>query len=112
MAVDGRATNHDIVHDGEAAFTADIVAVTVADLGIGENGSFVKVYASTVLSFCKRDFLFVEPVPDGPVDDLVWGKSEDVDNGIGAVENLGILREVCRRKYQPIRQGAGTDHEW
>jgi hypothetical protein len=99
MTVDGGATNHNIVHNGEAALATDIIADAIADPGIRENSSFVKIHASAVFGLREWDFIRVEPIPNGPVDDLIRGESEDVDNRIRAIENTGILREVCKCKH-------------
>lgn len=47
--------------------------------------------------FRQRKLLRVEEVPAGPVDDLIGSVAEDVDNGIGAVEDVSIEGEIYIR---------------
>jgi hypothetical protein len=47
-----------------------------------------------VLQLGQRDLVRMEPVPDRPIDDFIRGIAENVNNGIGRVEDTGVLREV------------------
>ena len=94
-AIDGGAADHDIVHDGEAALATDPVALAVPDAAVGQDGGLVEVDAATMELLGEGDLVGVEEVPAGLVDDLVRGMAEDVDDGVGRVENVGILGEIC-----------------
>jgi len=94
MAIDGNAADHDIVDDREAALASDPVALSVLDATVGQDGSLVEPHASTVELLGDWDFLGMEEVPAGAIDDLVRSVAEDVDNGVGRVEDMSILGEV------------------
>jgi len=48
-----------------------------------------------VLLSRQRELFRVEELPHRPVDDLVGRVAEDVDNGVGRVQDVGIVGEVC-----------------
>jgi hypothetical protein len=94
VAIDGNAADHDIVDDGEAALAADPIALAVPDATVGQHGGLVEPHASTMELLCDRDLLGMEEVPAGPIDDLIRGVAEDVDNRVGRVEDVRVLGEV------------------
>lgn len=95
MSVDAGAANEDIVDDGEAAFTTDPFALAVLQAAIGQDSSLVQSHAAAVVSSCQREFLWMEKLPHGPIDYLVRCMTEDVDNGVGRVQYVGVIGEVC-----------------
>lgn len=95
-AVDTGAANHDIVNDGETALAADPVTITVPDLAVGQNGSFVELDATTVEVLGERNLIRVEEVPAGPADDLIGSVSEDINDRVRGVKNASLAGEVCR----------------
>jgi hypothetical protein len=54
IAVDTGAADHHIVDDGETALASYPIALTVPQAAVGQNSSFVKTHAPTVLRFGKR----------------------------------------------------------
>jgi hypothetical protein len=94
MSIDTRATDHDIVDNGEAAFTADPLSLTVLESAVGQDGSLVEVYSSAILCSGERKLVWVEELPDGSIDDLVRRVAKDVDDGVGRVENVCVVGQV------------------
>lgn len=82
LSVDASAADKDIIDDGEAAFAADPFALAILQAAVGQYGSLVKPHAAAVLCFGQRNLVGVEELPHGPVDDLVGGMAEDVDNRV------------------------------
>jgi len=94
MSVDAGAANEDIVDDGEAAFTTDPFALAVLQAAIGQDSSLVQSHAAAVVSSGQREFLWMKKLPHGPIDYLVRCMTEDVDNGVGRVQYVGVIGEV------------------
>lgn len=93
-AVDGCAHDHDIVDDGETALAARPLSLLVLDPAIRQHGGLVHLNALFVERLGEWQFIFGEKVPAGTVDNLVWSPAQDVDNGIGRVEDAGVGRQV------------------
>lgn len=94
VAVDGGTADHDVVDDREAAFAANPVTLAVPDAAVGQDGRFVEPHTAVVELLRDRDFVRMKKVPDGAVDNLIRRVSQDVDNGVGRVEDMGIIAEV------------------
>jgi hypothetical protein len=94
MAINGGTAHQDIINHREAALAPDILALAVLDAGVGEHCGLVEGDAAFVLLFSYGHLVWVEPVPDGPVDDLVWRVPKDVNNGVGRVENASLVRQI------------------
>jgi hypothetical protein len=99
-SIDAGAAHHHVVDDREAALTTNPLALAVLDLAIGEDSSFVEFHASTVELPRERNLIGVEKLPARPIDDFVGSVSENVDNGVGAIEDSRIVGEVCSRANQ------------
>ena len=93
-SVNGGAADHDIVDDGEAALAAHPIALAILDAAVAQHGGLVEPHAPTVKPLRDRHLVRVEEVPNGPVDDLVWRVAQDVDNGVGRIEDMGVLGEI------------------
>ena len=78
--VDGRAAHQNIVDDRKTALAPDIFTLSVQDTGIGEHSGFVEAKAAFVLFLGQWDLVRMEPIPDGPVDYLVRGMAEDIND--------------------------------
>lgn len=96
ISVDADAADEHVVDDGEAAFAADPVALAVLQAAVGQDGRLVEAHAAAVAGLGQWQLVGVEEVPDGAVDDLIGRVAENVDNGVGRVENMGIVGEVWR----------------
>jgi hypothetical protein len=97
VAIDAGATYHDVVADAEAAFAGDIVAIAMKNLAISEDRSLVEVDTFFMDMHRSLDFGWVEEVPRRPVDHLIGGVAQDVDNAIRGVEHVGLFREIYGR---------------
>jgi len=95
LAINAGAANEHVVDDGEAAFAADPVALTVPQATVGQDGSLVESDAAAVLLSRQWELFGMEELPHGPVDDLIRRMTEDVDNRVGRVQDVGIVGEVC-----------------
>lgn len=82
LSVDASAADEDIIDDGEAAFAADPFTLAVFQATVGQYGSLVEPHAAAMLCFGQRNLVRMEELPHGPVDDLVGGMTEDVDNRV------------------------------
>jgi hypothetical protein len=94
MAVDARTTDHDIVNDGEATLTADPLSLAVLEPAIGQDSGLVEVDASAILCSGERKLIGMEELPDGPINDLIGGVTENVDDGVGRVKNVCVVGQV------------------
>lgn len=83
MSINGGAANHDIVDDREAAFTADPIALAVLDAAVGQHNCLVELHASIMELFSEGDFIGMEKIPNGPIQNLFGGVSKYVDDGVG-----------------------------
>lgn len=96
VSVDTGAADHDVVNNRKAALAANVVPLAVSDASVGQDGSLVKLHASTVLCFGEWNLSWVEPLPARPVDDLIGRVAQDVDDRVRRIENAGIFGEVCQ----------------
>jgi hypothetical protein len=94
MSIDGGAAHHDIVDDGEAALATDPVALAILDAAVRQYGSLVEPYASIMELLCNRYLIGMEKIPDRTVDNLVGSMAENVNNGVGCIENVGMVGQV------------------
>jgi hypothetical protein len=96
MSIDAGAADEHIVDDGEAAFATDPFTLAVLEAAIGQNGGLVQSYAAAVLGSCQGEFIWMKKLPHGAIDYLVRRMAEDVDNGVGRVQDVGVIGEVCQ----------------
>jgi hypothetical protein len=96
MSVDTGAADKDIVDDGEAAFATDPFSLAVLQAAVGQDSSLVQSDAALMVGFGQREFIRMEELPDGAIDHLVGRMAEDVDNGVGRVQDVGVIGEICQ----------------
>lgn len=102
LSIDGCATHHDIVDDGEAAFAPNPVTLAVFDATVRKYCSLVKLDPTVVELLCDWDFIWMEEIPAGVIANFVRGVTENVDNRIRTVENVGALAEVWYCEWQAM----------
>lgn len=103
LAIDGCAADHDIVDDGEAAFASYPIALAVLDPTVGQDCSLVKLHTSVVELFSDGNFIWVEEVPDRSVDDFIRRVSQNVNDGVRGVEDMGLIGEICPNRSEILR---------
>jgi hypothetical protein len=94
-SVNTRTNYHYIVYNGEAAFTADPLAISVLDTTIRQHSSFVRGHSFLVERAHVGEFIRREEVPCWFVDHFIRRVAEDVDYGVGSVEDACIVFETC-----------------
>jgi hypothetical protein len=95
LTIDAGATDHDIIDNGEATLASYPVALAVFNTAVCQYGSFVELHTSQMELLGEGSVLDMKEVPGRSVDDLVRGVAEDINNGVGRVENMSTLGKVC-----------------
>lgn len=88
------ANDHDIVDDGETALAANPLTVLAQDVAVSQHGCFVHDNLLLVELLSIGQFILVEEVPCGTVDDLIWCVAENVDDRVGRVEDVRLGGEI------------------
>jgi hypothetical protein len=88
------ANDHDIVDDGETALAANPLTVLAQDVAVSQHGCFVHDNLPLVELLSIGQFILVEEVPCGTVDDLIWCVAENVDDRVGRVEDVRLGGEI------------------
>lgn len=88
------AHNHNIIDASEAAFAIDPPAITMQEIAVGENCSFVELDAAAMELLSAIDVRRMEEIPARLIDDLIRRMSEDVNDGIRRVQNASLRREI------------------
>jgi hypothetical protein len=91
MAVDTGTTDHDVVYNREAALTADPFSLTIFESAVRQDSSLVEVHSPAILCLGQWEFIRVEKLPDGSIDDLIGRVAENVDDGVRRVKNVGVV---------------------
>jgi len=89
-----RTHNHDIVYDSKAALATHPPAVSVPHPTICQDGRLVHLHALLMVLAREGQLLGREVLPGGAVDDFIWSIAEDVDDGVGGIEDAGVWGEV------------------
>lgn len=100
LTIDADAAHHDIVNDREAAFAPYPIPLAVLDAAVCQDCGLVELHASQVELLGERPVLLMEEIPGGPIDDLVRSVAEDINNGVGRVEDVSTIREVCSCEWR------------
>lgn len=92
--VDTCAHHHHVVNDGEAALAANPLSLGILHAAVRQHGRLVLRHSLSVEFADVRELLFVEELPCRTIDDIIGGVAEDVDDGVGSVENARIVLEA------------------
>jgi hypothetical protein len=92
--VNTSANNHDIVDNGKTALAANPLASLAQHITVGQHGRLVHDNLPLMEFLSIRQFIFVEEVPCGTVDNLIWCVAEDIDDRVGRVEDMRLGCEI------------------
>ena len=92
--VNTSANNHDIVDNGKTALAANPLASLAQHITVGQHGRFVHDDLPLMELLSIGQFIFVEEVPCGTVDNLIWCVAEDIDDRVGRVEDMRLGCEI------------------
>jgi len=84
------ADDHDIVDNGETALAANPLSTLAEYITVGQYGCLVHDHLPLMELLGIWQLIFVEEVPGGPIDDLIWCVAENVDDRVGRVENVRL----------------------
>lgn len=99
--VNSRTRNQDIVYHCEHTLTAHPRPILMANRTVTQHSSLIQPYAATMYTPCKGQFLRMEVVPAGPIDDLVRLVPQHDRDAIGGVTDRGVVGEVCQLPLVP-----------
>jgi len=102
LTIDADAAYHDVVDNREATFASYPVPLTVLDAAVCQDCGLVKLHTSQMELLGERPVLLMEEIPGRPIDDLVRGVAEDINNGVGRVEDVSTFGKVCSCEWQFI----------
>jgi len=106
-SVDTRTNNHDIVNDGKTALATDPLRLSVLYPTVCEDSRLVQG-DTLLLELAGEGQVFGgEEVPRRAVDDFIGSVAEDVDDGVGRIEDARLVREVCRRWSVAAQEAGG-----
>lgn len=94
--VDASTRDHDIVHDGKAAFAANPVALLVSDATVRQHSGLVGRDLPAVNPLRQRQFVGMKEVPGRQIDELVRRPTQNVDDRVGCVEGDGLIGEIWK----------------
>jgi hypothetical protein len=98
--VDTGAHNHDIVDDGKTTLAANPLAILAQYVAVGQHGCLVHDNLPLVELLSIGQFILVEEVPCGTVDDLIWCVAENVDDRVGRVEDMRLGGKIWANDQQ------------
>jgi hypothetical protein len=88
------ANNHDIVDNGETALAANPLASLAQYVAVGQHSRLVHDDLPLMKLLGIGQFILVEKVPCGMVNDFIWCVAKDVDDRVGRVEDMRLGCEI------------------
>lgn len=82
------------MHDGKAALAAYPAAIAREYAGIVKNRSLVEKNTATMDGASEWHLVRMKVVKAGPAEDLSGRVAEDVNDGLGRVQDIGIRSQV------------------
>lgn len=113
VPVNTGTAHHYIVNDRETALAADPVALAVLEPAIRQYSRLVERHSAAILGLGELQLLRMEELPYRAIDDLIRGVTQDVDNGVRGVQDVGLFGEVCDHKHHAFAETlTGTYRGW
>ena len=85
------------------------MSLSVSDAAVRQHGRLVHLHSLLMKLARVRQLFQWEKIPCRTVDDFIGSVAEDIDDGIGGVEDAGVGGEIYGRCWSGNRNALGDD---